>query len=476
MKEKNMYWIIITITLLILITPLIIRSAAYEGLIPGENAYYHMRIAEYIKENIKIPKNDPLADRIYDYNPFHLLLAAAGYFPGVEFAGKIIPLILGLSSMTFFYLILRELKIEEKKRFFICLILMLSPIFIYTFSTISQFSLITFLNLLGFFFFIKQKKIFITLSIITFASIPYFNFFNALVTLILLFSYTISTKAERKKFYAVSLGITLRTLIYHFYIFYKFGLPQTPSFIKTSIIQNSISDLGALIGFSFFTLVLALVGLIVTWKKKKEFYYIYIISIILIVSSLYFGDYTNIYLNFIIVIMAGFGFFFLTDRKWQIKAIRNASLLLIICGIAFSMVSYIIRFSEMHPYPEEAESLRWLQQNSEQGDVVLSHYSNGFWIEYYAGRKALLDPHFDYINDLEQKYADSKTIFNSRSLDITTKLLDANKIRYIWINKPMKEGLIWKEEDEGLLFLFSDREKFMQAYSNGEAEIWEYLG
>jgi len=476
MKEKKLYWALLTITLLILLTPHLIRMMAYENLIPGEDPYYNLRMAGYIKENLKIPKTDPLIDRIYPYNPFHIMLAAAGSIIGVELAGKIIPLIMGAASITFLYLILSNLKIDQKKVFFICLILALSPIFIYTFSTTSQFSVIIFLNILGTFFFIQKGKVFTTISIITFASIPFFNFFNALVTLILLFSYTIITKIEKKRFYWVSAGITIRTLAYHFYIFYRFGLPQTPSFIKEPIIQKSISDLGAITGFSFFTLVLAMIGLVSTWKKRKEFYYIYIISLILLLSSFYFGTYTNIYLNFIIVIMAGYGFFYLTDRKWQIKIIRNVSLLLIICGIIFSMVSYITRLSGIHPYPEEAESLQWLKENSEQGETILSHHSNGFLIEYYTDRQVILDSYFDYTNDLEQKYADSKTIFNSRSLKMTTELLDKNNVRYIWINRQMKQGLVWTEEDEGLLFLFSDKDTFKKIYSNGEAEIWEYLG
>jgi hypothetical protein len=475
MKEKKLYWIIIGITLLVILTPHLIRFAAYGGLIPGEDVYYHLRFADFIRQNLKIPADDLLADRIYSYNPYHMILAAASFAFGLELAAKIIPLVFGLGSMTFFYLILQNLRLGEKKRFFICLILILSPVFVYTFSTSSHFALIVFLNILGFYFFIHKQRIFTFLTLVTFASIPFFNFFNALVTLILLFTYTLCARQNKKKFYIVSFGVTIRTIIYHLYIFYRFGLPQRPSFITTSIIQNSVSDLGAATGFSFFTILLAFIGLVITWKKRREFYYIYVLALLLIISSFYFGDYTNIYLNFIIVIMAGYGFFFLMDRRWQIKIIKNASLLLIICGVVFSMVSYIIRFSNMQPYPEEIESLIWLKENSEEDDVVFSHYSNGFWIEYFAERPVLLDSYFEYTNELEQKYADSRAIFNSRSLKTTTALLDTNDIMYRWINKPLKQGLVWTEPDQGLLFLFSDKEKFKRIYAENGVEIWEYL-
>lgn len=475
MKGKNLFWIIIGITFLVILTPHIIRLVSYDGLLPGGDAYYHLRMAESIRDNFRIPEYDPLVDRIYNYNPYHFILALSSFVFGFGLASKIIPFILGILSVTFFYLVLKNLGLDEVRTFFVCLILILSPIFIYTFSSSSHFAIIIFLNILGFYFFIKKQRIFTFLAIFTFATIPFFNFFNALVTWILLFTYTVSARINKKKFYFVSFGITTRTIIYHLYIFYKFGLPQKPSFIPTMVIHNSVSDLGAVIGFSFFTILLALVGLVVTWKKRRELYYIYILALLLLISSFYFGGYSNIYLNFILVILAGYGFFFLMDRKWQIKIIKNTSLLIIICGIVFSMVSYITRFSNMQPDPVEIKSLEWLKHNSKESDVVLSHYSNGFWIEYFANRPVILDEYFDYINNLEQRYADSGKIFYSRSLKTTTKLLDENDIRYIWINRPMKEGLVWSESNQGLLFLFSNEETFKRVYSDSGIEIWEYI-
>jgi len=135
-----------------------------------------------------------------------------------------------------------------------------------------------------------------------------------------------------------------------------------------------------------------------------------------------------------------------------------------------------MRFSSMQPYPEEVKSLEWLKQNSDTEDIILSHYSNGFWIEYFAERQVLLDSYFDYINNLELKHQDSDIIFNSRLLKTTTDLLDKHNIKYIWINEKMKKGLVWNEPDQGLLFLFSDKEKFKRIYSESGVEIWEYTG
>ena len=43
----------------------------------------------------------------------------------------------------------------------------------------------------------------------------------------------------------------------------------------------------------------------------------------------------------------------------------------------------------------------------------------------------------------------------------------------IWIDSQMKDGQVWTKEDEGLLFLFSNKETFRRVYNKEGIEIWE---
>jgi hypothetical protein len=349
-----------------------------------------------------------------------------------------------------------------------------SPIFIFTFATSSQYSIIIFLNLLGFYFYMRKGNLFLWLSIIVFYLIPFFNLFNALITLILLFVYTIYSKMGLRRFYFISVGIVLRTVIYHFSVFYRYGLPSKVPFTISNILPSSISDLGGLVSFSFFTLLLAGVGLIVTWKRKKEFYFIYPFMLLLFIISFFLGDYANIYQNFIICILAGYGFYNLWHRKWSLKVMKNLTLLVIVCGIIFSTTAYLSRISYSQPNSDVLESLVWLRDNSDSGAVVLSHPNNGFWIEAIAKRHVVLDGSFDYISSLDEKVDDTNEIFASRNLQRTSDLLNKYNISYIWVNDEMKNGLVWSKGDEGLLFLLKNSENFKKLKSYNGIDIWEF--
>ena len=86
-----------------------------------------------------------------------------------------------------------------------------------------------------------------------------------------------------------------------------------------------------------------------------------------------------------------------------------------------------------------------------------------------------MDEMFVYAPDLEERFNDTNTIFYSRSLEQTTSLLDKYNVKYIWIDKKMNSGLVWTKKDQGLLFLFRNKETFKNIYSYSEIEIWEYL-
>ena len=86
-----------------------------------------------------------------------------------------------------------------------------------------------------------------------------------------------------------------------------------------------------------------------------------------------------------------------------------------------------------------------------------------------------MDELFDYAPEVEQRYNDSMTIFNSRNLKTTTQLLDKYNITYIWIDKKMKTGQVWEKENQGLLFLLKNSERFKSVYDLDEVEIWTYI-
>ena len=478
LTEKNTLVYVMLAAAIVLLIPHLVRFLFYNNIMIGDESYYHATIAKQIIEQKSL-----IHDPNYVFNPYHLVLASAGYFIGVEFASKLIPLSLGMLSILFFYLILKEFKIEIKKRFVISLILIISPSFIYLSTMSNIYSVPVFMTLLGVYLLFK-KNIFLTvLSSLAFAAAISFGIFNSLLVITIIISYLIDetqkekvsleTKKPRFSFKSKKAAVFLFMLfIISVLCFPLYFQQRTKVLPAANMLQGSISDLGALIGIGVFNILLAIVGFFLIWKKRKEYSFIFLPFLIMFMFFFYTKN-VIVYLTFIFSILAGHAFFKIKNMDWQVKMIKNLTVLLMICGLAFSTISYLNRVSNMQPDNEVIKSLDWLKHYSRQDEIVFSHYSKGFWINSIAERPVVTDKMFEYYPNAEERFNDSLEIFYSRNLKNTKSLLEKYNIHYIWIDNEMKNGLVWEEEQQGLLFLFRNNETFNNIYNNQGIEIWE---
>ena len=463
LTEKNTLVYVMLAIVIVLLIPNLVRFLFYNNIMVGDEPYYHATIAKQIIEQKSLIK-----DLNYGVNSYPLVLASIGYFIGINLASKLIPLLLGILSVLVFYLILKGLKIEIKERFFISLILILSPALIYLSVISNTHSVPVFLTLLGIYFLLKKNIVYKILSLIAFAAAVSFGMFNALLVIVILLVYLIKEKSK-KAIILLSIIILISAAFMPVYFQEK-----TELLPKESILQSSISDLGALIGIGVFNILLAFIGFVLMWKKKKEYIFIFLPFFIMIIS-LFYANYAILYLNFVLAVLAGYAFVRIRNMGWQVKMIKNLTILLIVCGLAFSTISYLNRVSNMQPDNEVIKSLEWLKHYSNQDEVVFSHYSKGFWISAVAERPVVTDKMFEYYPNAEDRFNDSLEIFYSRNLKNTKSLLEKYNINYIWIDNEMKQGLVWEKEQQGLLFLFRNNETFKNIYNNQGIEIWEII-
>ena len=138
LKPKNVITFIILLALLISSIVPVVRIFSNKPIVIGEYSYYDLRISEEILEKGLSFKDDLiLGGRDYIAKPYHLILAGLLYFFKAEFI-LVISLVTGLLSVILFYLLLKELKLSLQQRFFTVLILILSPAFVFTFSTVNE--------------------------------------------------------------------------------------------------------------------------------------------------------------------------------------------------------------------------------------------------------------------------------------------------------------------------------------------------
>jgi len=173
------------------------------------------------------------------------------------------------------------------------------------------------------------------------------------------------------------------------------------------------------------------------------------------------------YLNIIIVFFAAHCFKKLIDRKWDLNFVKNLTIIVLICSFLFSAVSFANRTADAAPDAAILRSLKELK-DYETG-IVITLPEKAWWVEYYSEQ-----PVFGKLLDKDDAYI-ANEILDSKNIEYTSDLLDKHDIRYIWIDHEMKQGQVWTSEDQGLLWLLPNKEKFKNLYNIGHVEIWEYL-
>ena len=350
-------------------------------------------------------------------------------------------------------------------------ILILSPVFIHTFNVSASACLILVLNLAGLFFLMKKGRLYTALSLIFFSTAALFGIPHAIVSAFIVFFYSFRYKKRLQRGYLIITAI--------FFVLLSYSLPafiasEKAGFVTVDLLSAFFSDLGGAAGFSVFAVLLALVGYALVWRYKKQYYLLYAFSILLIIYSFFNND-MMIYSNLVIVFLAGFAFVHFARMKWSLKILRDFTLIVLFCGLLFSAFTTVFSLQESLPNNPLTNSLIWLNLNSEKGDVVFSHYSNGFWIEFISKRPVLLDSLLRQTPDVNDIYFDSKQIFETDDLDKAREMLSKFNVTYVVITNNMYDGLVWPEKGQALDFLLTNAETFKKVQENSYVTIYKYI-
>ena len=229
------------------------------------------------------------------------------------------------------------------------------------------------------------------------------------------------------------------------------------------IVSDLVSDLGGLSGIGLFLLLIAIIGLAVTWKKRK-FYVVYFLLPLLIPAYLYRTN-TIFPLAIVIAVFAALGFIKIFERHWVLDSLKKFTFLLLILGIIFSSLTYLDRITINGPTSADEETLTWIKKNTPNDAIILSDPKNSYYINYFAERKAFSGP--SKVNNVNNI---SAQIFSALYIQDLFPLLEENDISYIYLTSDMKQKL---PADQGILFLFKN-EKFKLVHSYQGYEVWKF--
>ncbi len=427
---------LVALTLFLLSFPLLTNLLLGKPLVVGSESYYHLLSAQQV------------SGANWIYFPLHW---AQEYFPEGLF---LLPLALALGSLLLFFSLGDRMGFSKHFTLFFGMLIVLSPAFIYTFSTISAYSFFLFLLLAGFFLLTRKKQVLRGLSLLPFAAATFFDGFN---TLLLIFFQAAYLNRNRKDFLAWT-GISLSGLLLLFnLLFLNLKFIQGP-FHSQQGFADLVSDFGGLHGVGFFVILLAVIGLAFTWKHRK-FYWAYFLAPI--VAYGYLSNTQTVFpASLLLAFFAAAGFSWLFERRWVLESIQKFTLLLLLLGVLFSTLAYLERISETSPTPSDLQTYLWIKENTPQESVILSAPENSNLLEYFSGRK----PTYYFREETNL----TASIFGASYISELFPLLEENNVSYIYITPRMKSQL---PLDQGFLFLLKN-ERFKMVYSSEESEVW----
>jgi hypothetical protein len=400
----------------------------------------------------------PLISNYIRGNP--IITGAESYFllnliPYSPTLFSLVPITLGIVSLLLFFYLAKYIKLSETFTFFFILFLIFTPAYIYTFTTLSGYSMFIFLTLLGLTLLFSKYQFlaFIPLILATFIDL-----YSSIILLCLITLYLIKTK-KSPFHYLIPALLVISTILQYFF---KQALILGP-FHYQKPLPDLISDLGGLNGVSLFIIILAIIGVSLTWKRKGDSAAYWFL--LLLIPGYIISTQTIFYLSILITFFATVGFILTFERDWAVPILKNFTLFLLLISIIFSSITFMQRLNQA-PNSGDVEALTWIKDNTGGDDIVFSEPQNGPYIKYFAQR----EPFYSLPENNQYKLDLAHSILESTYTKETFPILNDGQIKIIYITPQMKSAM---PADQGLLFLLKN-EKFKLVYEQNEYEVWSY--
>ncbi len=384
---------------------------------------------------------------------------------------QLLPPLFGFLAFLCLWGIFKSFGLEANTRRIALAITVASPPFIFLFSTLNSTFVAITLSLFGLYCLARDHKI---ISAIAFIIMPIFNLPVSLISLMLLFIITFFAK-KREFYWLIFICTAIVATAYYLTLAKYAGNPEKLAFSLMELgmqskLQTYFSDLGGKFGLSVFGVILAMLGIVHGWKKKYENLAVFFCLFILVIL-MFLTNYAIFFINFFVAILAAYALMSVASKGWESSTLKNFTILVMVCGLIFSSVSFMDRHIAADPTPEVMQALEIFKDN-DQG-VTFSHYTRGYWLEY-AGKKTVMDENFAFAPDVNERWRDSQTLFNTRQYEEAMGVIDKYNIRYIWLDSDLRSHL-WSQKEEGLQFLLEYSKNFKKVYSTNQVEIWEVL-
>jgi len=456
-RKAGLLLIALMIICVFLSLTLILRAYHGKPIFPTGESYYNMRMANSLVYN-GVTTQDPLQETYYAPSPYHFFLSFFLFVFNSYSVLWFIPIFLGLASALLFFRLLTIMGAHKEQAFYALLILAVTPVFIVVFTGLYLLGWLIFLSLLSFALLTSKRKMPRMVGMLCFIILALSSLVGFIIASMVFLMMLILMKRKLNALIAPAIA-SLAAVIIMREGFGAFDFKET------------LSLLGANIGFDLFLLLIFFIGFVVLWSRSKSTRLIHLSTLLLVMLS-FFNSIARAFASFIIAYYCVVTLTYLYNRKWSLDIIKTGTMLLVLCSLVFSLVNQVNLIVTAQPDALFVKSLMFL--DTLEPGRVLTDESYGLLVEFYSDNNVLLDGNsIQFTKDYARRKDDSQTLFNSARLIEAQPLLEEYEIRYVLITPGMKEQL-WDNNERGLWFLVKNSESFEKRYLEEGIEIREY--
>ncbi len=455
--------------LLLLSVPLFFRNPTQPFYFTDPESYYHLHLADLIRTTTFFPTFDPLS---YGGRPIvmergmSILLALVP--PSLL---PYLPLLLGILTLFLFGKLLSHQtpQIRITSIFFV----LLSPTYLYLFSSLHRLSAALPLLLLTLFSYThyKTSRTFLLLAFTTLFS----TLAGLLFVLYIFFLYL--HKKTSLRYIRSLLPAFLLPCLFHYGHLLPYGIPPLVSFPShgfSFFLTSLFSGFGGQHGLHPFLFILGIFGIFFHYRQRYHYLLVYPCALALFFLVIFYPP-LLFFAMFPLAFLAAVSSTTYIHKEWRSSYLKHFILLTLLIGILVPSLFYFSTIDRLLPDQAYSNAFTWLRDQPNNG-VVFSHYDNGYYITA-AQKTSVIDPGFLYAPDLPTRREDSMHLFHDLTLYQSYPYLVKYNIRYILLDTKNRHAT-WINEQRELPFLLKyGKGTFVQVYHNDEVTIWEvFLG
>ena len=467
---------ILVFGILLLLVPVALRATNDQPLLSGSEGYGHARLAGLIAQQ-GVPVIDPaMPERPYAFNLFDIILAGLARVVGIGWAALLLPFLLGIGTLWCLSRVVRQWNVPQATALSVQLVFVLSPLFVDVFTQATPRALELFL-LTAFMFLLAPMPssrstiatVLRTLAAIVLAvSLATFSMVSAIVALLLpMLAHTINRRLSPQMFGAsIAAFITLVAVTVP-----AFLQRESPLFARPMPVIQAISDFGSSMGLSLFGWLLGLIGIVLLWRFKKRYYAVMIAVSTAFTAALLIPS-ALVMAQVLVAFLAGYALAFFARMRWSFDDIRVLTVLVLVCGLLFSTLTHTFALAQGPPDRGFKDALETMSTMFPENATVLAYPSDGFWVEYWSGKRVLLDGWTGKTPDVNERWALAQAVWHAQDIGRVRPLLSRNDIDALVITHEMRNGLVWDLPEQDLLFLLQNNETFKNVYRSSSVDIW----